>query len=394
MRVSLLHGERAKSLVTRLIRRCSRVDVAVAWATVNGVSEALLAQDLDRLGRLIVGTSFYHTDPDLLDALIDVRAAKYMPPTGALFHPKVYLFTMPEGRAALVGSHNLTMHAFTSNTEASVLIEGDGREPVFRDLDAFMAAAWAKADVLTREFVDAYRLNRDAKARHRDALKVFVKPAPSKRSGSTSRCALPVAWEDLVDAVLNDEHAKEQLRLDVLDEARRRFATQRSFAEMDDSERRELAGMVDDSRWGLFGSMGGHGDFQHRVNQKPAGISRAIACIPLTGEVSEEDYDRYVSAFQKAFDGAAHGAGLASATRLLAMKRPDVFVPFNAKNKDRLCAAFGVPKTTTKMENYWRRIIAPLQLVPWWRSSRPMREVEARVWDGRAALLDAIFYEP
>lgn len=390
----MLHGERAKSLVTRLIRRCCRVDVAVAWATVNSVSDALLAQDLDRLGRLIVGTSFYHTDPDLLDALIGVRAAKYMPPTGALFHPKVYLFALPEGRAALVGSHNLTMHAFTVNTEASVLIEGDGREPVFHELDAFMAAAWAKADVLKKEFVDAYRLNRDAKARHREALKEFVKPAPRRPSGGRTRSALPLEWDALVDAVQNDKHATDLVRLDVLEQARRIFATNTSFAAMEADERRELAGMVDGNKWGLFGSMWGHGDFRHRVNQTPGGISRAIACIPPTGEVSEEDYDRYVSAFQRAFDGAAHGAGLASATRLLAMKRPDVFVPFNARNKDRLCAAFGVPKTTTKMNNYWRRIIAPLQLVPWWRSPRPMQEIEARIWDGRAALLDAIFYEP
>lgn len=394
MRATLLHGVEARRQLTRLIRRCSRVDVAVAWATANVVSDAILAQDHSRLGRLIVGTSFYHTDPDLLDALVGVPCAKYMAPTGSLFHPKVYLFTLPGGRAALVGSHNLTMHAFTSNTEASVLIEGDGGEAVFRELDAFIAKAWADAEVLRQEFVDAYRLNRDAKARHHDALKEFVKPAPSQRSGGRSRFALPVLWDELVAAVRNDKHARSLVRLDVLDDARGRFATRRSFEAMDASERRELCGMVHDDRWGLFGSMWGHGDFRHRVNDAPGGISEAIACIPLTGEISEEHYDRYVSAFRKAFDGAAHGAGLASATRLLVMKRPDVFVPVNAKNAARVCPAFGVATTTTSIENYWQRIIAPLQLTTWWRSSRPRDDIEGRIWDGRAALLDALFYEP
>ncbi len=374
----------AASRIQGLIRECKHVDVAVAWATVNAVSNALLAQRLRRIGKLIVGTSFYHTDPKLLERLIGVQQARCMPPTGDLFHPKVYLFTLPKGRAVVVGSHNLTRHAFTSNTEASLLIEGAPEDPLFKELDRFIALAWKQAKPIKREFVDCYRANREANQKHCEALERFVVPPPR----------LPVQWSELVSAVKNDRYGKDGIRLEVLAKAQLQFATYTSFAAMPQEIRRELAGMVYESSWGLFGSMSGHGEFQSRVNRFPDGISAAIERIPLTGPVTKEDFDAYVSAFQKAFAGAAHGAGLASGTRLLALKRPDVFVPVNRANAERVCSAFGVARTTTKLDNYWSRIILPLQLVPWWRAARPKKRLEAKIWDGRAALLDALYYRP
>lgn len=82
-------------------------------------------------------------------------------------------------------------------------------------------------------------------------------------------------------------------------------------------------------------------------------------------------------------------------TRLLTMKRPDRFVCIDKANRiDGLCNYFGVAPTTTNLENYWDRIIAPMELMPWWQANEPIPPVEREIWRGRAALLDAIYYNP
>lgn len=45
-------------------------------------------------------------------------------------------------------------------------------------------------------------------------------------------------------------------------------------------------------------------------------------------------------------------------------------------------------------ERYWDEVIERIMDSPWWNSPRPNDETEGAVWDGRAAMLDVIFYEP
>ncbi|EQD41577.1 hypothetical protein B1B_14477 [mine drainage metagenome] len=44
-------------------------------------------------------------------------------------------------------------------------------------------------------------------------------------------------------------------------------------------------------------------------------------------------------------------------------------------------------------DRYWDEIIERIRDTPWWASEQPKNAKEAAVWDGRAAMLDAIFYE-
>jgi hypothetical protein len=202
---------------------------------------------------------------------------------------------------------------------------------------------------------------------------------------------LPATWAELVKAVKTDSHSPNQERLALLHAARNLFA-KGPFASLDVSERKLLAGMEDEAGW--FGRMTGHGDFHSLVNDSPGGLGAAIDVIPLMGPVTRVDYDRYVVLFRAAFKQASHGAGIASGSRLLALKRPDVFLPYNGANAHGVSQAFGIARTTTTLDNYWDRIVAPLQLLPWMTMPRPNKRVEGAIWDGRAALLDTLYYTP
>src|SRR3546814_2375731 len=66
--------------------------------------------------------------------------------------------------------------------------------------------------------------------------------------------------------------------------------------------------------------------------------------------------------FTAAFSGSSRTARLAPATRLLAMKRPDVFVCVNGGNTKGLAVALTFAPTTIDLKNYWERVIEPIQL--------------------------------
>ncbi|MBB3994989.1 hypothetical protein GGR95_002639 [Sulfitobacter undariae] len=139
--------------------------------------------------------------------------------------------------------------------------------------------------------------------------------------------------------------------------------------------------------------MGGAGTFAELIGQKNTVLGDAIDAVPKRGTVTEAQFDAFVGTFTSAFTGASRTAGLAPATRLLAMKRPDIFVCVNGGNTAGLAEALSFAPTTIKLENYWERVIQPIQQAPWYNAPRPVgRNME--LWDARAAMLDAIYYEP
>jgi hypothetical protein len=82
-----------------------------------------------------------------------------------------------------------------------------------------------------------------------------------------------------------------------------------------------------------------------------------------------------------------------TASRLLAMKRPDLFVCIDSENRPHIAKAFGVPASSLlTFDGYWD----PVQRIwhcPWWRAPRPNDELERRAWNARVALLDSLFRE-
>lgn len=390
---TVLTNQHAASVITRLAKQCKSLSIAVAWTTPNPVFNALRATRR-KWRRVIVGTSLYQTSPDVVDMLCNLHNARCMPPTGtAMFHPKVYLFELTDQMcAALVGSHNLTRAGMAHNIETSILLQGPAEDPTFKALARFIDQAWRQASPVDNAFCADYRANHAACKSACDRLSTFTRLPRQRATRSNAiieaRQTLPATWAALVQVVNQDTHSKDGKRLRMLAHARELFNT--PFADLPLAKRKMLAGM--DPDWGLFGFMTGHGDFHTRINRSPALIGRAIDAIPLTGPIIEEHYRIYVALFRAAFKGASHGAGLASGTRLLALKRPDVFVPFNSANKKGLAAAFGQPQSTN-LDTYWHNIIAPMQLLDWWQRKRPRTRHEAAIWDGRAALLDSLYFE-
>jgi len=77
---------------------------------------------------------------------------------------------------------------------------------------------------------------------------------------------------------------------------------------------------------------------------------------------------------------------------LLALKRPDTFVCFDAMNRLKLCTAFAIPQARMDYDRYWDDIVERIQDSEWWLHPDPSTKLEKRISGGRVALLDSLYY--
>ncbi|WP_122586711.1 phospholipase D family protein [Pseudomonas viridiflava] len=402
MDVKYLSASQTQATLIALVKRCESMQWAVAWATENAVFEAAMKES-SKFQRFVVGTHMFQTQPEVLERMAALPTAAVVPPTGDLFHPKVYLFRNGLRMCCVIGSPNLTNAALSRNVESSVLLDGSLDDSALTELSRFVAKAWQSAENISQEFLYRYRHQYAAKAAARQELVEFADVRPPSKP-NTKRSPHDMSWADYLVQVRSSSHPSAHLfkeRLGVLTKARSLFATRVPYANWSEGDRKLVAGTLGRKKsqqpgvdYGLFGSMGASGTFANLVIEAPTGLSNALDCIPLMGAVSRDDYDRYCKAFRAAFDPDGRVGGLPTATRLLAMKRPDAFVCIDSANRNDLCENFGVSPSTTNLENYWQRIIEPMHGDAWWRHPQPSNAADAEIWLGRAALLDAIYYTP
>lgn len=396
----MLTDGQATNTVVRLVQECIRFDVAVAWASSNTVVDAMLKAH-PKLGRIVIGTHMYQTDPTVLRRFMQYKGARCLPPDGRLFHPKVYLFEMQNGFASVVGSHNLTGGAFGgTNVEVSMLLEGSSKETAFVDLSSFVKSSWGTANTIDEDsFLFAYEAQYRINKTKRSSLDRFHRLKKPRAGAKTS--PMDISWSSFIAEVKNDGHHNLEGRLAILERASALFKEYGAFEAMSQYERKAIAGtygskepQLDGLDWAWFGTMFGLGDFKNLVNESPKLLSKALQDIPLDGDVSEVQFDAFAHHFGLAFKDKAHKGGVATASRLLAMKRPDIFVGLNNANRVGISEAFGTAPTTLNLGNYWERIIIPMQNSPWWLHPRPREALAGRIWDNRAALMDSIYYDP
>ncbi|KRC14817.1 hypothetical protein ASE31_08720 [Acidovorax sp. Root217] len=325
---------------------------------------------------------------------------------GPLFHPKLYLFEHEDKYTAIIGSHNLTRGAFEMNIELSTLTDFAKDDPAARELLSFIEEQEKEKIIVSNAFLDRYEdLHRLAKRQKRD-LDSLYQTLPDRRTEEARKKApIHIGWDTWFEMIRKQDTHGLEPRLEVLSRIKKIFGDSSSFAAMDVSDRRRVAGLAtaemvrtDGVDWNYFGAMSNtlrfDQAFGHLALEEPQGISDALDLIPLDRPVIEEDWNAYWNALRAAV-GDEGGIGRGVATRLACVKRPDVFVPLNNKNAQKLARILDKkPSHLMDAKHYWEQVVAPMRMSPWWSSNRPVDSLQAEAWEGRAALLDALVYEP
>ncbi|MFW9594971.1 MAG: phospholipase D family protein [Macromonas sp.] len=381
--------------LSRLIRKYKNISFAVAWASAGTEIFRELIANQNRIHKAVIGTHFYQTHPDVLDEFSASKEVRFILQTKGVFHPKIYIFWDEGHWEILMGSANLTAGALTNNTEAMILISDSDQSAssLKENVIALIDSYWEEADSVSKANAVSYR-----------ALWAKQQPALRRLSGQygqTSKSKAPVhstvmamSWVDFLSCVKQDPHHGFEERCNLLDLARDAFITTNHFKDMELGLRKTIAGLPTDFNkyWGWFGSMRGAGYYHQAVNNNNPYISEALDEIPIQGPVSRKHYEAYIEKFLQAFPNGRDGVAIAS--RLLALKRPDYFVCLDSKNKKKLCEDFGIKDANMNYERYWEEIIERITDSAWWNEATPKNASDIRVWKGRAAMLDAIFYTP
>jgi hypothetical protein len=181
----------------------------------------------------------------------------------------------------------------------------------------------------------------------------------------------------------------------VLEISKELFFRTTRFADLTAEERKFIAGAPNklevkgSEDWGYFGSMKGRGDFNRNIILNDLNISKALDQIPLFGKITRQQYRNFIRFFSKTFPGNY----IATATRLLCMKRPDTFVCFDSKNRSRLCKDFRIVQSNMDYDRYWDDIVERILDSDWWLNPKPINEEEEKISEARAAFLDSLYYK-
>jgi HKD family nuclease len=406
VRVLADSGEMVKAVIHQL-QTCIRAWIAVAWATENGVFSELVRQEA-KLQCVVIGTHGSLTAPDCIEKLANKNWAFFRSAKGPLFHPKLYLFEHDDRYVIIIGSHNMTHGAFNSNVELSTLSELGKGDPVVRKLQDFTEKmSKGPCIVPTLAFISRYRASYRAARRQRQTIDELYEEEPD-RSKEKRRTDAPIhmEWKDWLKLVDQETRNGRNRRLNMLDRVRGMIGQSNGFLQLSLEDRRRVAGITleepqddGDIDWKLFGSMNNARRFGYsyaRLVEKdnPIELAAALDLIPADTPPTRFDWLAYWAALQRAA-GDEGGIGIVGATRLACLKRPDYFVPVTSTNTDRLSEQLGVTKNALHSpDDYWDTVVETILLTPWWSKERPVDVEDARVWEVRAAMLDAIVYAP
>jgi len=392
--MKFINSTEIQPVFKQLMNEYDKYSWAVAWAGANFDLTDMLFNNSGKIKRMIIGIHFYQTHPDFIERFYKKKNIKFIMKPSGIFHPKLYLFENDKSEwAVIIGSHNFTNSAFSSNSEASVLItsEDKGSEEIKNDIDEYLNTLWKQAVKLKQgdviDYKELYRKQKPA------IVSVSSKVKSAKSSGKLSLDIINMDWDEYFYKVKENEL---EPRVRLLDKANSLFKQYATYREMTENERKGIAGIYNNSfeedgyHWFAFGRMSGNGYFHQAIKDNNKYVSDALDEIPMNGMVDSSNYKKFLKIFKKALPEQNNPIG--TATRLLAMKRPDYFICFNDANKDNLTEAFEVKKSIN-IEQYWDLIIARILESNWWNDESTKKGMESSVFNYRTAFLDNLYFD-
>jgi len=368
-----------------------QVDMSFAWASSGqGQGRHWKAMRLGKVRRAVIGTAFAQTEPRALEVLDEKPdRLRLMINSEGTFHPKVIIGRKGDRARAIVGSANYTTAAYTTNTELSVFFDGLAKDNELRSLQVFVDEQWTLGTALSKDWLDEYRRVWEAARR-----KKIVVPGAKLEISSIS--SLSMSWEayvNLINAQQNRTLADgNKVRVfgshpsyfHEIDEASKIFQQEPTFANISKADRQFLMGMGRSS--GFIGTMRAAGYAKEIVNESPAKVGAALDLIPLEGPISRSLVEEVLNNMTQ-----LKGVKVGVASRLLAVRRPDVFVSVNNGSKPQFARLIGGKRIDTVKQ--YLALLDHIWSTEWYAASEPEEEHGASIWRRRAALLDSALYE-
>lgn len=378
----------------RLTKQYQHFYWAVAWAGVGSKHYDDLLVYKAKIKQIIIGIHFYQTHPDFIETFLGNKNLQFVNQPQGTFHPKLYLFHNTDNDWEIViGSSNFTKEAFNKNTEANTLISCEDNNSADFLITAFKLIndSWNLSKAFSHtEFLHYKTIWKNQRSKIKSLSGLYG----SHDNEGRPIYEVPViymTWKEFVAKIHQEKAHGLDRRLKVIKSVQELFNSVEHFKDLDNEERKFIAGVTSKYSvdWGLFGSMIGRGNYVHEIIENNENISIALDQVPLRGQITRIHYDNFIKYFTKVFSGNYIG----TASRLLTMKRPDVFYCLTSKNERLFCGDFNVSKSKIDYNGYWEHIIERIYDSEWWQNPIASTQQEKQISNARAAFLDAIYYE-
>jgi hypothetical protein len=254
----------------RCCKNYSKLSMAVAWC--GDPIHTLPYQYLKKFNgdiNAIIGTSFNHTHPDAIDFLMGLGCKiRIFRNDGALFHPKVYLFSDSKHYSLFIGSSNLTYSGFYSNIEINALHEGilfaedaeylNGLQDQFNEWEK---EKWSFKP--TSSWIKSYRKAfKQTKEKEHDNS--FLTPANYEDTIGSSSWLAEADWNTYYEKVLEGIKQRGQYGpgyKNTLDAAANNLPLPWRISYLQNLENRRIIGGI--KGYGSLGHVSASGQFQH-----------------------------------------------------------------------------------------------------------------------------------
>lgn len=420
---TLMTAQEAFTQMARDAADATHIDIAVAWTgdVLRGPDDPFLGwlSTHQRKTRLVTGITDGMTHPVTLHRALTAFQARGLwivhPDEGPMFHAKLYAFRgTHKGKrdVVYVGSANLSRAAVHRNAEVLVRTELQAG-----GWDAELKA-WTEPQGLfpaNEAWLNRYEPWATAAQAARKGSAQAMPPAPalpkaplsSGIEGGTDvvQSAFYQSWADHY-AWYTQQIAKrtDALTPDHWLRVRRAVLAMPGWPDptaMDEEDWKRACGLagghhptygVDDTtvNWPLFGSvMAISATAQGALLGNKPLIRDALAAIPAEGDITRTDWQRFRFAWRDAGFGAESKA---AASRLLALLRPDRFLPLTEASAEAIGRIVNHRPST--LSDY-KDVCDKLWDTPWARHDVPPEDDDERTfWAARVALLDVLFYDP
>jgi len=372
----------------------NEIRFAYAWITPGGHWDALSQANITRG---IAGINFSRTDPSIIKPFIGKSNFQVAAGQLGVFHPKILIAIKSNEVYALIGSSNCTRSAFTTNIEFNLLINGPKSHSVIRKLMSYIDSLWnaTYSWFPTEEWLIKYAKrheNRQDPIVEDDIVNII--PNPQKYYVRTVS-QIDVDWSDYYQLIRSQRFRLNPWgeNLSIFEEngsylweirqAFDAFANYAKYETIPDDKRRIISGLKGST--GYFGDMCAAGYYSNIVIEHPHLIGRHLDKIPKSGPVSNRMIMEYLT---RTMD--LTGVALPTSSRLLAMKRPDLFIAVNRGNQNALLRVFGFYPRKPKG---YIDLIKKIKSFAWSNSTKTRDRVEADFWMSRVSMIDTMLYE-
>ena len=332
--------------IYRCIEEYSNISFAVAWIKNNKIYQKLL-KNKDKIQFSTVGIDFAGTDVNVLKDFQNSNKVKIYKGEYT-FHPKIYVFYNRTKYKAIIGSANLTEGGMYNNDECAVLFtESDGvlLDNVLEKLEDY----FDKAKIITDGIIEIYSKEYEAIKENNNSIVKRLEPTKQKIDEAPY---IDLKWGEVSEIIQ---------QIDFVDRSGMLNDIQEIFKKLDDSnikfenleldERRMIIGNSKDvnNKYRAFGGLASGGKAQQILlnqddtkNTELRSIIEELDKIELLNEdnmchpVSETIVRNIVKTVM-----GIEGCGISTVTRLLAVKRPDLFLCVNDGNQNSIKELFG-----------------------------------------------------